>query len=197
MATTGKWATRSTGKVLVDPSGLGRWSGLSYLGKSNKRLTILTAYRSPRQQHVAGFGFYDQQYARLLSQGVIRPNVRKQFISDIAKFVNDLQSEGHEIILSVDANEIVGQDSSFGIGHLLDECSLVDLHHLSPAVPPATYKYGYHRKIDYMLGSLGVVQSVRRAGFLAYDNGIFSKHRGLFLDFDFQSLMGTVHNVLK
>ncbi|KAI2493431.1 hypothetical protein MHU86_21130 [Fragilaria crotonensis] len=97
MATTGKWASRSTGKIIVDPTGLGRWSGLTFLGKRGKRLTVITAYRSPRQQPSAGFGFYDQQYALLLSQG-----------------------------------------------------------------------------------------------FLAYDNGIFSKHRGLFIDIDFTELMGAV-----
>ena len=75
MATTGKWATRSSGKVLVDPSGFGRWSGLSYLGKGKTRLSIVTADRSPRQQPAAGFGFYDQQYALLLSKGVKKPNV--------------------------------------------------------------------------------------------------------------------------
>jgi hypothetical protein len=33
MTTTDRWATRSTGKPLVDPTGLGRWSGLCFLGK--------------------------------------------------------------------------------------------------------------------------------------------------------------------
>ena len=192
MSTTGKWATRSTGKALVDPTGLGRWAGLTFLGKRNKRLTVLTAYRSPRQQPTAGFGFYDQQYALLLSKGVKHPNVRKQFISDITSFINDLQSDGHEILLSLDANETQGQDSSYGIKYLMEECTLTDLHCLGPAPPPATYKYGSERKIDYMLGTPAVAQCVRRAGFLAYDNGIFSKHRGLFIDLDFTELMGVV-----
>ncbi|KAI2503673.1 hypothetical protein MHU86_10797 [Fragilaria crotonensis] len=193
MATTGKWATRSTGKRLEDPSGLGRWSGLTFLGKRNKRLTVITAYRSPRQQPNAGFGFYDQQYALLLSKGVKKPNVRKQFIVDITSFINALQTAGHEILVSLDANETPRQDSSHGIRHLLDECTLTDLHCLGPSSPPATYsKYGHERKIDYMLGTPAVAQCVRGAGFLAYDNGIFSKHRGLFIDIDFTDLMGVV-----
>jgi hypothetical protein len=195
MATTGKWTTRSTGKATEDPSGLGRWSGLTYLGKQNKRLTVLTAYRSPRQQPSAGFGFYDQQYALLLSKGICKPNVRRQFITDLTKLINDLQSAGHEILLSLDANEILGQDKTFGIGHLLDECTLADLHCLGPALPPATYKYGADRKIDFMLGSPAVANCIRSAGFLAYDNGIFSKHRGLFIDLDFQELMRSVDSI--
>ena len=54
MVTTNRWATRSIGTQLLDPTGVGRWSGLSYLGKRVKRLTLFTAYRSPRQQHKGG-----------------------------------------------------------------------------------------------------------------------------------------------
>ena len=72
----------------------------------------------------------------------------------------------------------------------MSECSLTDLHRLGPEVPPATYKYGKDRTIDFMLGSPNISDSVRRAGYLAYDDGIFSKHRGLFVDLNFHQLMG-------
>lgn len=194
-ATTGRWATRSTGKPLVDPSGLGRWSGLCYLGKCGKRLAILTAYRSPRQHPNGGFGFFDQQHSLLLSQGVKNPNVRKQFITDLVTFVNTLQSDGYEVLVSLDANETLGQDKHFGLAHLIDECTLIDLHLLGPVEPPATYKYGSDRRIDYMLGSSAVASAVCRAGYNAYDNGVFSKHRGLFIDLDFTQLMGAVEPI--
>ena len=76
------------------------------------------------------------------------------------------------------------------------ECSLIDLHGLGPAAPPATYKYGKDRKIDFMLGSCNLRDSVRRAGFLAYDDRVFSKHRGMFLDLDFQMLLGPVAKIV-
>jgi hypothetical protein len=38
---TGKWATRSTGKPLVDPSDMGRWSGLRYWEKGANGLQSL------------------------------------------------------------------------------------------------------------------------------------------------------------
>jgi hypothetical protein len=53
------------------------------------------------------------------------------------------------------------------------ECSLIDLHTLGPDDPPPTYKYGTGRRIDYMLGSPNIADSVRRAGYLSYDDGIF------------------------
>ena len=192
---TNHWATRSIG-TLLDPTGLGRWSGLSYLGKRGKRLAILTAYRSPRQQPTGGFGFFDQQYSILLSQGVKTPNVRRQFIIDLCDFINTLQKEGHEILLSLDANETLGQDRTYGIDHLMSNCALSDLHLLGPESPPATYKYGSDRKIDYMLGSPNVSDSVRSAGYLAYDDGIFSKHRGICIDLDFHNLMGPAALIL-
>jgi hypothetical protein len=179
-ATTDKWTSRSTGKPLVDPSGLGRWSGISFLGKQGKRLSIITAYRSPHQQLQSGFGFYDQQYALLLASGVAKPNVRTQFIRDIINFIQELQKDIHEIILSLDANETNGQDK-VGIDLVLRECQLYDLHTIGPDDnPPATYPYGNHRRIDYMLGMSMVKETVRQAGYLAYNDCIHSKYRGLF-----------------
>lgn len=78
-------------------------------------------------------------------------------------------------LISLNANETPGQDSSHGIRHLLEEFTLTDLHCLGPSSPPAIYKYGLNWKIDYMLlGTLAVAQCVRCPGFLAYNNGIFS-----------------------
>ena len=195
-ATTGKWVTRSTGKPIVDPSGLGRWSGLSFLGKRGRRFAVITAYRSPRQQTTGGYGLFDQQHSLLLSKGIAKPNVRKQFIQDIVVEVNKLQADGHEVLLSLDANETIGQDKTDGIASVLESCTLHDLHLSQPSPPPATYKYGKDRRIDYMLGSAAVRDCVRKAGYLEYDNGIFSKHRGLFIDLDFKELMGPVDTIL-
>ena len=127
-ATTGKWVTQSKGKPIIDPSGLGCWSGLRFLGKRGRRFTVLTAYRSPCQQTTGGYGFFDQQHSLLLSKGTIKPNVRKQFIQDIIVEVNKLQADGREILLSLDANKIIGQDKTDGIASVLESCTLHDLH---------------------------------------------------------------------
>jgi hypothetical protein len=197
--TTGKWTTRCVGKPLTDISGMGRWSGLTYLGKHGRRLAILTAYRSPRQQATGGFGFYDQQHALLLASGIKKPNVRKQFVLDIVIFIKKLQEDGHDIILALDANEATSdQPDKYGIDFLLQSCKLTDLHTLSHAPPPATYKYGNNRRIDYILGSEAIAESVVHAGYLPFnDNGISSKHRGLFIDFDHQQVLGQVDNIVR
>jgi hypothetical protein len=46
-----------------------------------------------------------------------------------------------------------------------------------------------------MLGTSMVKETVRRAWYLAYNDGIHSKHRGLFLDFEFQALLGQVDTI--
>ena len=181
-ATTGKWVTRSTGKPLSDPSGLGWWSGLCFSGKKGRKIAILTAYRSPRQSPSAGFGFYDQQYALLLSRRVKKTNVRKQFITDLISEVNRLQADGFEIILSLeDANEMNGQEKVDGIDSLISSCTLHDLHCLTAATPPATYKCGNNRRIDFMLGSEAVKDAVRRAAYLSYDNESSQSIKGFLL----------------
>jgi hypothetical protein len=42
----GHWTTTVFGKDIQDPSGLGRWSGLSIRGKYNNTLSLVTAYRT-------------------------------------------------------------------------------------------------------------------------------------------------------
>ena len=49
-----------------------------------------------------------------------------------------------------------------------------------------------------MLGSDAIADSVVHAGYLPFDdNGISSKHRGLFIDFDHDHVMGQVDNIVR
>jgi hypothetical protein len=153
---------------------------------------VITGYRSPRQTVKQTSTFYDQQYALLAAKGVAKPNVRKAFIVDLISYVQDLQAKGHEVMVNLDANENLGQDKTFGLQTLIDTCSLRDLHSIVPGEAPATYKYGHHRRIDYMLGTKAVSENVVQAGFLSYEDSIFSKHRGLFLDLNFARLLELV-----
>jgi hypothetical protein len=70
----------------------------------------MTAYRSPRQSPKGDFGFYEQQNSLLLAAGILTPKVRREFIKDIASYINDLQTEEYEVILSLVVNETLGED---------------------------------------------------------------------------------------
>jgi hypothetical protein len=54
------------------------------------------------------------------------PHPRKQFIQDLIVFIKARQSVNHEIILNLDANEVLGEESQ-GIAKLMRESGLVDL----------------------------------------------------------------------
>jgi hypothetical protein len=51
---------------------------------------------------------------------------RKQFIKDLITFINDKRSVNHDILLSLDANESLGEEMQ-GISKLMRECGLVNL----------------------------------------------------------------------
>jgi hypothetical protein len=164
MATTSKWITPCIGKPLADPSGIGQWSGLCY---NSKRGKCITAFCSPQQHHKGGYGYNDQQYAMLLSKGIANAIVCKQFIIDLALFINKMQHDGCDIVLSLNANETMGQETTMDLAHLLSECTLMlDLHLFGPSDPLATYKYGTEHCIDFMLGTTAVANTVCFARFM-------------------------------
>jgi hypothetical protein len=51
-------------------------------------------------------------------QSKTAPNPRKQFIKDLITFIDQKQSLKHEIILNLDANEALGEESQ-GIAKLM------------------------------------------------------------------------------
>ena len=56
-ASTGKWATRCTGKPIIDSSGLGCWSGLTFLGKRGKSLQLSLPIGALVKVHLADLVF--------------------------------------------------------------------------------------------------------------------------------------------
>ncbi|KAI2498315.1 hypothetical protein MHU86_16185 [Fragilaria crotonensis] len=165
---------------LVDNTGLGRWSGVSFMGRDNTRLTIITAYRvcsgSPRTAPL-GSAFL-REYNHFLTQNKGHNNPRREFLIDLQSQIQRLQASGHMIILMMDANATMETDSGFD--SFLRTCNLVDLHQHSPA--PSTYIGAASRRIDFMFGCLSVQQYVTRSGTLSYYEGPQSDHRGMYID---------------
>ncbi len=54
-----------------------------------------------------------------------QPNPWKQFIIDLMKCIKEWQHKNHEIILYLDANDKLGEESQ-GITKLIRNCGLVD-----------------------------------------------------------------------
>ena len=125
-STVDRWSSRVSKKD-SDPSGMGRWSYQTLVGKRNSKITIITGYRCVHNTSGDSSAWTLQSIFMKDRQSKTAPNPRKQFIMDLIAFINQQRSLNHEIILNLDANEALGEESQ-GIAKLMRECNLVDLH---------------------------------------------------------------------
>ena len=113
------------------------------------------------------------------------------FIVDLDKLLRRLITEGHEIILATDANEEWDTDGS-RIFELATRNGMYDLakeRHGGP-VPPTYRRSNCARRIDYVLGSEGVLNNMRAFGIAneLYDP-VLGDHRPQYLDVDIAPLL--------
>jgi hypothetical protein len=123
---TGPWATRIMDRG-CDPSCMGRWSFVTLIGRYNRKLTIVTAYRVHNTTiGCAGpWTSYRQQWLALRASGHEQPNPRLQFIKDMTNFIQARQDQGEAVILMLDANETLGAETE-GISSLMTKCDLTN-----------------------------------------------------------------------
>jgi endonuclease/exonuclease/phosphatase family metal-dependent hydrolase len=113
-------------------------------------------------------------------------HLRNQFVTDIVILIRELQQQGHEVVLMTDLNEASGFMST--ADKLCYECNLADAHALAGlSNPPPTYHRG-SAKIDFVLISASLVNSVRAPAIMALHDGYLSDHRALLVDFDVRSM---------
>jgi hypothetical protein len=165
---------------------MGQWSSLTFIGRQHRCITVVTSYRCVRSSGDNSAWTQEKVFLRTkLNQ--VNPHPRRQFILDLICFLND------DLLVALDANEVLG-DESAGLSKLLHDCGLHDLLTIPTADDSVqlqdTFRRVTNRRIDYILGTDRVLQRVRCRGALAYNDGIVSDHRGLFLDFDPHLLFG-------
>jgi hypothetical protein len=182
-----------------DPSELGRWSYVCLEGKQigtddnginlNRKVNIITAYLvAQKDSAYPGHDTAFMQQTRLLTlSGNTNPKPRKQGFLDLTKQIQSMQKDDAEVLLLTDANaDILDPD----FHSMIKETGLVDLmeHKLGTNLPE-TYIRGTKR-VDHAYGSKRLTGTVERAGYLAYNDGIITDHRGFFLDFNGKALFG-------
>jgi hypothetical protein len=112
-----------------DPTGMGRFSYQSIVGRNNTRIIFITAYRVCFQTiNSAGpsTSFF-QQWHHLRTNGHHDPNPRQQALDDLRTFIHEKIQEGCDVCLGIDANE----DSDSRYQHLTtfaSACGLVNTH---------------------------------------------------------------------
>ena len=184
--TTGFW----TGRImspLTDPAEMGRWSGTKYNLKNDRHLYIISAYRTcPIPSNIVltkSNSSYTQQYFMLKENGIQDPNLRKQFVDDMLQFIQNLQLRAKDmLLLMMDANEEIGKET-IGIINLITKGGLQDLFttHHGRSCEIETFIKGTKR-IDYILGTPNIIPYIKQCGYLPFQSGTISDHRGLFLD---------------
>lgn len=187
-AALGYCSSMTFGPDIIDPTGLGRWSGCTLRGKNNKMISIITAYRvCATTVNAAPRGStFTREYDHLRSIGLINPNPRRHILESLRGQLHALRIKGHSILLMMDANTVLSQDRA--LLELIHDTGLRDLHSSQPA--PATYIGSDSRRIDYMFGCDSIYRSMTRSGTLSYLEGPQSDHRGLFVDLDPKELFG-------
>ena len=180
----GCWTTAILGSDIEDPTGLGRWSGLTLRGKHDNVLQVITAYRTcagSRQTASLGSTFHREvEYYHDITAPSQCRNPRQCFLNELSDVILRFRNSGHSVILMLDANGTIEDDSQ--LRNMIEISGLQDLHSHDPA--PSTYIGAKNRRIDFMLGCPQVANAITHAGTLSYIEGPQSDHRALYIDLD-------------
>jgi len=138
--------------------------------------------------------YHNQQIRILLSQGQSNPDPRTTFLDDLILQIRTWRTQKKAVLICLDANEnVINPNLTQGIGRILTETDLFDLHHHHhPHHPrPATYNRG-NNTIDVCMGSPEFVASMTAAAILPFGIPVqlTGDHRALILDFDSRILFG-------
>jgi hypothetical protein len=185
---TSPWASRSSSGT--DPRGLGRWSTVTILGRSNKKVTVITAYRVDGTRTTKGpFTAYSQQLYLLEEKDSANTDPITNFYSDLQELILQLKRDKHEIIILMDANACLA-DPKNKFSQWVTELKLIDpltARHGTER-QPATFQGGKHR-IDYVLTTVEIYKYITKAGILPMQSYYESDHRALYIDVDLASYL--------
>jgi hypothetical protein len=95
-------------KTRRDETGCGQWSYITFNGKENKQITVINAYRVCSHRDPEDTTASKQHQCIQYADDELMPYVldtHKQTFIDLQYFVQELQQEGEEEILFLDANQ--------------------------------------------------------------------------------------------
>ena len=184
--TRGNWSGRIIEK---GHDKLGRWTHVTLQGKDSRKLTIITIYRVCNQKNHGDGGctIYMQQEKDLLDANRELTEPREALLKDVTKYITKLRKDNHDIILLGDMNSNL--DTCTRIDSFLLENEMYDaIKRKHPGVGPATYDRGSNC-LDLIAISNSLDPSIiKRCGYLPFYHGIFSDHRGMYVDLDIKAV---------
>ena len=186
----------------LEPNGrggnaMGRWSFIHLRRRTKPPLTIISAYQvCPSPTNIIGNTAFHQQQRALHAQGRHNIHPRRALIYDLEQFLGKLLQRNHDIIHSGDFNEAL-TDKNSGIYKLAMTYNLVDPF-LSKF--PQHEEFGTHsqgkRRIDIILMTPQLQQSMKHIGYAPFDHATTSDHRPLLIEFHTQQLFGETRDTL-
>ena len=178
--TRGNWAGRI---IRSGNDKLGRWCFITLVGKKNRCLTIYSIYRVCDQKNQAGeCTIFMQQENDLKTEKRTCCNPREAILTDLTKSITQEREKGHDIIVLGDVNEDLDQEDN-RINNFLNENGLYNIiKERNEGKGPATYDRG-KKCIDLIAVSECIpAEAISAAGYLPFYDGIFSDHRGSYID---------------
>jgi hypothetical protein len=91
-----------------DIAGYGRWSQITYAAKESKKMTIISAYRVCKQTNPGYLTASKQQHRIMYEDEELRPYLvdpHNKTLIDLQYHVKKLKSDGHEVLIFMDANQ--------------------------------------------------------------------------------------------
>jgi hypothetical protein len=143
-----KWATRFLSQGL---DSRGRWSWIILMGKGMTKVMFLLAYHvceGSSGSFITSKTVRVQQEWLYAEKGIPQVNLREQCILNLQRLIVKFHSEGHKIVLMMDANE--GSKLRSGVDRLIQWCRLVEAHAAVGTSPPPTYQHR-SKKINFVL----------------------------------------------
>lgn len=188
----------SVGKV--EPRGkhgdeMGRWSYFHLRRDRRPPVTVISIYQVCKQPtNELGYTAWHQQ-RRALDLDHRDEHPRHAFQHDLSRFLEQIQSDGHDVIIGGDWNETI-LDPHSGIAKLCSKHDLIDPWFKTyPGHPEiATFEFG-SRRIDAVLVSRRLYPTIRHIGYSPVGLLTSSDHRALIVEFGKKGIFGSCSEV--
>jgi hypothetical protein len=171
-----------------DPSGLGRWVWQKYMGKDQRVLRVITAYRPIKTAAASLYTVYRQHWAHYKSLGTER-DPRAAILDDLTTAIQEWRKDGEHIVLMMDANEDVRGTTMTQFLATLQMREVI-LERNGEDVAPRTHIRG-QKPIDgiFVTDSIDIING----GYASFDQGVQARradHRCLWIDIHVVDVFG-------
>lgn len=181
------WHGHSTFET--DNTDMGRWTEITLTGNLDSRVTIINAYRvceyDPRTPGISKA--YLQQSFILRNMSNLK-DPREVVLEDLTARIQQLQESGHEVIVTMDAND--NPDGKTSFTRWIAKNKLTDVHAAHHGIDgePNTHDRGT-RRIDYIFATADIFKYIVRSTILPFKDICYTDHRALLIDIDLQKFL--------